>query len=1267
MKNVVQWIIADASSKESKKWGFDDWKSYQEGENPKVNNKYRPVFDRIPHIKLYIYEEKIKKIGKCTNTSLSFKISPKECNRVISNKTKNKDMKKNDIVCRSKIDKLLRIMRLTVFILAISTLSVLASKTYSQSKVLNIDVENKSVKEILINIEKQSEFYFMYSDKFIDVARKVSVKITNKKIDEVLSIVFAGTDVIYSFRDQLILLTTAKVSGKDPQLNLQQNFITGKVIDTQGLPLPGVNVYEKQDPTHGVITLVDGTYSIKTDNSDAILVFSFIGFNNQEIPINGNKVLNVTMIESFITLDEVVSIGYGIQKKVSVTGAVSSIKADEMEQIPATNLSNMLAGRVSGVNIKSVSSFVGATSTIEIRGKGSWNAEPPLFVIDNVIVDKETFDALEPSEVESISFLKDAATASIYGARSAGGVVLVSTKTGGNKKVQFNLKSSYSFQTPTRPLQTWTPIEELYYRNDRAETFGLPKLFGPDAFEYFKDQKAYDINDYIWNKPVSQNYNLSVNGGNEDISYFLMIGANSSDGAYIRNGYDRYNFRSNISAKLSDYIDIKLNLSGYQSNFDRFYNKSWADNLDKMAWIVDYGLYRNTLWSSKLFPFAVDDNGVPTYDINANQISYSYMNPLSSVTNKSYTRSVTQDLQGTFNMTFKIPGVEGLSTSVLVNYHTNVRRNKDLALDAHYYKMQFRDLPDDSESTYPYEFYFDPTKTELVSVGQFEYVGANARFTPSYQFNWFVDYSKIFGEHSVSAKFIYEQSAGSGVFFAGRGEELIYSSSIDQLFNTNADPLRRHFDGYESEWGRESYIGRLHYEYSSRYIAEFSFREDASYKFAPENRWGFFPSGSFGWRISEESFFSSNTVSNLKLRLSAGTTGNDAIKPFQYVDKFVPGRSTMFGSTFVTGLKSGDPPMYNVTWEKASVYNVGLDFGIFNDKISGEVDAFYRYSWDILGSKGGALPKSYGAKITEENFGVMDVKGVDFSIQYKNRFGAVDFNVGVNMGYAKDRVLQNYTPENRPAFRDVIGRPLTRIFGFRTEGLIRDQATLDKLLADGFTQFGEDPMLGAILHTDIRGDNYSEGPDGKIDFNDLDLLSENGKPRINYGLHSGVSWKGISANVLIQGVARYDRMLSSTNSHKITEGSAFPVKGGILQYADTPFFEIWAKDHWSTRNPDAKYPRAHNTTYSPQFNQFGWAPSQFWMRNGAYIRLRNLNIAYSLPTRWISKIGLDKFQVYFNGENLFEISGIPEYDPEQANLDSYPIMKTFAFGINVTF
>ena len=1061
----------------------------------------------------------------------------------------------------------------------------------------------------------------------------------------------------------LVFIETLSVYSIDLNTINQQDETTiiGMVTDSNGEPLPGVNIYEKSDPTHGVITSVYGRYSITVTADASILIYSFVGFETEEIDINGRKVINITLKDSSIALDEVVSIGYGTQKKVSVTGAVTSLKAEDMTQIPSSNLSNLLAGRAPGVQITSTSGFVGSSSSIEIRGKGSWNNEPPLFVIDNIIVAKEDFDALDPNEVENISFLKDAATSAIYGARSAGGVVLVTTRTGSNKKAQFNFKGSYIIQTPTRPLQDWSAQEELTYWNDKAETMGWAPKFGQDAFDYYRDNNisGYKVNDFIWRDPSAQQYNLSVNGGNDQISYFIMAGTNMNKGSYDNTDYNRYNFRSNLTAKINDYIDINLNLSGYQTNLNMFWPGS--DPNQSLQSAVD-GIYRSTFRISRLFPFYQEEDGTPTNNMSAYPVKITGIawHPVKIIDNNSYRETVTNDVRGTFRFNLKIPGVEGLKTSFLINYNNNTVNQKDFAAAYDYYPIRLS-LPDGSTGTVPY--IPEPVNVESAtpnSPDNNQYVGEQAIYTHSYQLNWFLNYDRTFGEHTVSGLLIYEQAATKGKQFSGRGEDLIYSRQIDQIFNTSNETDRRHFDGSEYEWGRKSYIGRAHYEFSSRYIAEFSFRYDGSYKFAPDNRWGLFPSGSVGWRISEESFFTSNVISNMKLRLSVGSTGNDAIPPFQYVNKFIPGRSFVIGDNMMNSLTAGAPANYDATWEKAIVYNFGFDFGFFNEKLSGQIDAFYRHSWNILGQRIGQVPETYGAPLTFENYGEMEVKGIDFSIQYRNKAGQFDYHVGVNMGFAIDNILVKDEPEERKnTWRSQIGNPLSRLWGFETDGLIRDQVTLDKLLADGFTQFDRDPVLGALLYNDLRGPDYDGDPDGNVDIYDMTWISNNGKPRINYGLNMGASWKGISVDMLFQGVGKYDKMITTMNSHHVGYG-------GVFQLSDAPYFEIWAKDHWSEDNPDAQYPRAHNTQY-PNPDEFGFASSQFWIRKGAYVRLKNLNIAYSLPKAWVTKVAVDQFQIFFNGVNLFEISDIPEMDPEQYMLDSYPIMKSYTFGVNITF
>jgi hypothetical protein len=340
----------------------------------------------------------------------------------------------------------------------------------------------------------------------------------------------------------------------------------------------------------------------------------------------------------------------------------------------------------------------------------------------------------------------------------------------------------------------------------------------------------------------------------------------------------------------------------------------------------------------------------------------------------------------------------------------------------------------------------------------------------------------------------------------------------------------------------------------------------------------------------------------------------------------------------------------NITWEKMLSYNFGLDFGLFGSKLTGEFDVFKNHRYDILSQRIRVIPGTYGASLSHENYAEVDVSGFEFMLNYRNQVGELTYSIGANMGYAKDKVVVLDEPAGLEDWRSAIGHPQNRLWGYISKGIIRDQASLDALPSD-FTQFGRDPMLGVILFDDIRGVNRTEGADGIVDNNDQDWLSENAIPRINYGINFNLAWKGIQLDVLLQGVGAYDKIVKTQNTRS----------GGVFQVGARPYFELWT-DRWTPDRPDAPYPRAGGWG----MNEFGWAPSDFWIRNGSYMRLKNLNLAYTLPFNWLKSNDFN-IQVFFNGTNLFVISSFKEYDPEQDRLDSYPIMKSYTGGINIKF
>lgn len=1154
-------------------------------------------------------------------------------------------MKKNRIYgLMEKIGlfKMIKIMRFTIFILFLSLSQTFAVNTYSQQAKLSLDMRNARLEDVLDRIEKNSEFFFMYNKNMINVDRKVDIRVEEKNVNEVLNKIFANTDISYSIKDrQILLINSSMADTGNESIFQQQKSISGKVSDSSGGSLPGVSVVVK-GTTNGTITDANGNYSLSNIPSNATIQFSFVGMKTQEIATGGKTTINIALTEDAIGIEEVVAVGYGTQKKVSLTGTITTVNAQQIESIPASNLSNTLAGRAPGVTITKSSGFAGATSDILIRGKGTFNNTSPLYVIDGIIMDKTDFDVLDPNEVENISFLKDAATASIYGSRAASGVVLVTTKKGKIQKPVFNYKVSVSTDRTTRPIQDWTATDDLKYQNDAAATLGNPVRYSQEILDYFKD-KSYSAIDYVWQNPTSKQHDLSVNGGNDNLTYYMLVGYNQSNASFKNTDYDRYNFRSNVTAKINDYIDINLNLSGDERKGNRFY---WPSDGSESSTLED--IYRGMYRASRLYPFYVDKVGNPTTDqVNGYPVMTAGWHPIEVVNNGGYRKTDYRTLNGIFRINVKIPFVDGLSTSFLGNYNADDYNGKNFIKHNKFYIFQ--------QASVTNKFVpgpIDPNKTGVHTLGSpYERVDENASFSKSYQLNWFLDYNKVFGKNTVSGMLVYERQSANGKNFGGYASELL-SSSVDQIIAASQSNTRRWFDGSEWATARASWIGRLHYEYANKYIIEFSGRYDGSYIFPENSRWGFFPSASAAWRLSEEEFFNVPVISNLKLRGSIGNAGNDNVAAFQFQTNYVLGSTNAFGNSIYTGIKAGTPPNPNITWEKSTNYDIGFDFGLFDNKLTGDFDYFYRYSYDILYNRVRVIPATYGANLSSENYAKTDVRGLEFSLNYNDKIGKFNYSIGGNIGWAKDKVLYIDEPTGLPAWRSAIGHPMNRVFGYDDYGIIHDQATLDAL-PQGYTQFGQKPVLGAILFKDLRSANLVDGPDGKIDANDKTYLSDNAIPRINYGINLNGDWKGISLNLLFQGVGSFDRMLQTKEG---VWGYA------VVQNADGLSNTLWL-DRWTPENPNSIYPRAAGWLMP----QFGSEQGRVWLRNGAYMRLKNVNLAYTLPKKWTMHLLIDKCQIYLNATNLFCITGLKEQDPEQYSLESYPIMKTFTAGLNINF
>ena len=1160
----------------------------------------------------------------------------------------------------------MRIMKVTL-ILCFLAIQLSAASVYSQYVSLNLSMKNTTVGAVINSIKSQTGYEFSYDADLLDkVIGTVSVDMKNEQIETILNKIFGGTDINFRVLNNRIFLK--EEPGKLKNLSVvnqqqSQKTVKGTVVDAANIPVIGANVFVK-GTTHGTITDMDGNFTLTNVAENSTLVISYIGFLEKNVEVGNKTSFDIVLLEDSKKLEEVVIVGYGTQKKVNLTGSITAVNASELSGISTSNLSNTLAGRAPGVNITGNSGLMGASSNIRIRG----GFGEPLFVIDGIVRDKDAFDALEVNEIDQLSFLKDAATASIYGSQAGNGVVLVTTKGGTQQKPMFNYQGSYTFMTPTQELfsDMFTATDELIYQNRVAQYQGLATPNGEKEFEYFKD-KNYNVNDYIWQTPWNQKHSVSVSGGNDKVTYYALGSYIGEEGSYKNLENDKFNLRSNVTAKITDQIKMNFNLAANQQNQQRFY---WPFSDDDEQTIGD--LYRCTFNWPKTYPFYLNADGSPAnnvtdYPVQTPMGSWQAWNVVDQVVGDRYIKTRKREVNAILSFDIDLGKfIPGLTTKLVGNYIGNDYMRKKYLTYQHNYVWAAANS--DQNRFIPAAP--DPNKMNTFTFSQNqEFLSYNVHSLWSEQLNWFLNYNHSFGKHDVSGTLVWEQQANGGEKVFAKGESPL--TNYDQMFVYSTDAERRWGDAWEVTNGRLSWIGRFNYTYDQKYIAEFSFRYDGNTLFPKEKRWGFFPSFSGAWRISNESFMenTSNWLDNLKIRASYGTTGNDLnvnndpIAPFSYMNVYQSGYSYIWGDNLNLGIEPGATPNPYLTWATSATYNVGFDFGVLNNRLSGSFDAFYKTEKDILGSRIVTIPDTYGQSLAPENYAERSWRGVEFNAMWRDKAfgGQLDYSIYGNVGFSKDKwdVLDQtalYSPGGNLEEFSAIGKPLNRLSGLKTLGIIRTQEQLDELLAKGFKQYGRNPYLGGLYFEDVRGDGYSLGPDGKIDGNDVQLLSDNAAPRINYGFGTNLSWKGFTMDIHFQGVGLYDRMISN-----LGEGM-----GGIRQYGGTvrPYYPIWTDDVWTPENPNAKYPRVIGKSWY----ESGTGAQSFWIRNGAYLRLKNLNVGYNLPKSWISFLNLESAQLFVNGTNLFVLSAMTEFhDPEQDCYDSYPLMKSFTFGVDIKF
>lgn len=1088
------------------------------------------------------------------------------------------------------------------------TASAFNSEAAMQQK-MSIRIESATIRKVLSAIQNKSEFVFLISDEVNqELNKKVSVNAQNESIETILNDVTRGTKIAYKVVGrQISIYKSAQQKNKT---------IKGKVIDEKGEPIIGASITVNGSKT-GAITNVNGDFTLSGVTSNAVLTVSYIGFTTKNVKVGGQQNFNITLIEDTKNLDEVVVVGYGSQKKLSLTGSVASTTGKELVKNSSTNLTQSLAGRMPGMVINNRSGEPGNdNTTIFIRGRSTLGDNSPLIVIDG-ITGRGSLDRLNPDDIESITVLKDA-SAAIYGARSANGVILVTTKRGkAGEKPEINFNYDLAVQQPTRLVDMCDAVDYAKAYNVRNTAIGSAPRYTDAEIDLFKsgtDQVLYpntDWTDALLKKNTLQHkMGLSLSGGTKRLTYYLSLDGNIQDGIY-KNGntnFDIMRIRSNVDVKVTNNFKIGVDLAA------RLQNKKYSSMSSS-----DYGFFYSL---KRAFPTSpiVYPNGLPASTlalVMTGEGGY----------RKLRTTRFESTVTGTWDLSTILPGLQVLGH---VAYDTDGVWTKRWGKPITYYTYNV----DNGE-------YEERQSTSWVTPSLLEDYTTTHQLTLNAQ----IDYNHTFAKlHNVGVMLGFEQNSWHKDWFDA--ERNRYSSSIiDEMFAGDLDKTYYDNDGSASETARRGFFGRATYDYAGKYMLQALFRYDGSENFAKGHRWGFFPGASVGWRISEEKFIKDNFdwIQNLKLRASYGEQGNDLISAFQYLTTYSYGYhyssttgTPVLGGTEVQGLIPGVFPNPNVTWEVAKTWNFGLDGSLWNGLLDFEFEYFKTRRSNILCTRNASVPSYTGlTSLPAENIGIVDNKGFELQLSHRNRIGKLNYQVSGNVMHAKNKVIyMDETPYgDGHEYMNLTGKPMGSPLLYHTIGINKTAEDL----ANNPQYKGA--ILGDFIFEDVD-------KDGKITSNDRIRQDKCNIPEWVFGLTISAQWKNFDFMILFQGQAGAKVEL---------DPNIDPAVGNVEKYV--------IDGAWTADNPTSNKPAYGSTSVNQQ-------ATTYWYKDASFIRLKNMEIGYTFANKGIlNQIGISRMRMYIGGFNLLTFDKLKYMDPETTATDSgiYPQQRIFNAGIKITF
>ncbi|WP_197084164.1 TonB-dependent receptor [Sphingobacterium sp. Ag1] len=1100
-------------------------------------------------------------------------------------------------------------LKLSVVILLLSS-SYVNAVVYSQQ--IKLSVTNGNLKEILASISKQSGYHILYLQKDVINKNLISVHLTNVSLPEALKKTLENTGLHYVMRGKQILIEKEKQNLIVTQGILeQQKQISGTVTGTDGKPIAGATIQNLQ----GGLTSTDeqGNFSLKAKEGDQLLI-RFMSYQDQQIVVSALLKYQIKLTPKVDQLEEVVVVGYGTAKKSNLTGAVTTVDLKRQENAPLSNASQLLQG-VQGVYVNQPGGQPGRDeATVRVRGQGTLNNNNPLVLVNGI---EYSMDNVNPADIASITVLKDAASSAIYGARAANGVILITTKSGVAGKFEVKYDNYFGYQEANYlPDFVKDPIEFMKLRNQAQRNEGKAQVDYSDALieEYAKGMKedpiVYPNNDWfkiIFGKGAIQNHHVSFSGGTDKLTHSLSLNYLKQDGAVMGTSANRYGVNYNTQAQITN----RLKVGG-------IINVSYKDLDEPTSSVAN--LMEMTFKAQAFHPTYLADGRYANTFIRTPGHNV-YRNPLvlanegqNNTRQQRALLNVFAEYKLPFDITYKINGAINKTDD----------RNSRFVPDVYVYQVKTNDaqrVPFDGAS--PSNRGLRKTSVGASTITLFQTLDWQKTFADDHQIKLLVGHSR----ESASDENFYAQNEG----YLG-----------NDLYELNAGSSNAQVGGTSFKSKLLSYFGRANYSYKEKYLFEANMRYDGSSRFAKGKQWGMFPSFSAGWRLKQESFMHDITwVNDLKLRASYGSLGNERIDLFRFVNLISLGQDYPFGSAIASGsavLNYNDP---NITWETTTMGNIGVDAQLFNNRLGFTGEIFKKRTTDILQMV--TLPDQVGALGGPiQNVGTVDNTGIELGLNYQDKINGFGYQLSGSITYIKNKIvsLKGRTIYNgRTILKE--GYPINSYYLIKADGIFQSE---EEVKNSPFQTNNTKP--GYLKYEDFNNDKF-------ITENDRQIVGSN-IPRLTYQFNINLSYKDLSLSSFFQGVGNVYTYAENIGAMPFWFGTSVPKK--------------WVTDSWTPDNPNASLPIL--TTFEGSTTE-NFRSSSFWLRNAAYLRLKNLQLAYNLPKTWVDQVGISKLRVFVNAQNLLTISKMTDFDPEK-NLNGstfyeYPTVKTFTAGLNLTF